>query len=70
MARRGRLADGVEVYVCPECDGIHLALTHGDNTVLAGIVLTAEEVMTLAGDLVDLADESRARTRPMAEMVH
>jgi len=33
-------------------------------------VLTAEEVMTLAGDLVDLADESRARTRPMAEMVH
>ncbi len=70
MTRRARLADGVEAYVCPECDGIHLALTHGDSTVMAGIVLTAEEVMTLAGDLVDLADESRERTRPMAEMVH
>ncbi len=70
MTRRARLADGVEAFLCTECDGIHLALTHGDNTVLAGIVLTAEEVMTLAGDLVDLADESRERTRPVAELVH
>jgi len=70
MTRRARLADGVEAYVCAECDGIHLGLTHGDSTVLAGIVLNAEEVMTLAGYLVDLADESRDRTRPMAELVH
>lgn len=70
MTRRARLADGIEVYVCSECDGIHLVLTYGDNTVLAGIVLTAEEVMTLAGHLVDLADESRERTLPTAEMVH
>jgi len=70
VTRPARLADGVEAYVCAECDGIHLALTHGDSTVVAGIVLTAEEIMTLAGHLVDLADESRERARPTAELVH
>lgn len=70
MTRRARLADGVEAFLCTECDGIHLALTRGDSTVLAGIVLTAEEIMTLAGHLVDLADESRARALPRVEMVH
>lgn len=69
MTRPARLADGVEAFLCTECEGIHLALTHGDNTILAGIVLTAEEIMTLAGHLVDLVDESRERTRP-TEMVH
>lgn len=70
MTRRTRLADGIEAFLCPECDGINLALTNGDSTVLAGIVLTAEEFMTLAGHLVDLAGESRERGLPMAEMVH